>query len=127
MTIKTDQPESEFSIYNDQKKLAAIKYLAHKDLAQTIHQKIVAMLKDKSMDWSNIEAVACFKGPGSFTGLRIGLSVANTLADGMNIPIIGETGDDWLNKAITKLLDNQNDKIVYPFYGAEPNITKPKK
>ncbi len=127
LTIKTDQPESEFAIYEDYQQIADIKYLAHQDLAKTIHSKIAEILKAKNLDWPNLEGIVCFKGPGSFTGLRIGITVANSLAYGLNIPIIGDSGDDWIKKSITKLLKNQNNKIVYPFYGAEPNITQPKK
>jgi len=127
LSLKTDQPESEFALFNDHKQLAQIKYLAHKDLADTIHLKIVELLKSQNLDWQNIEGVICFKGPGSFTGLRIGLSVANSLAYGLDIPIIGEQDSDWQTNAINKLLKKQNDKMVMPFYGAEPNITKPKK
>ncbi|MEI9913483.1 MAG: tRNA (adenosine(37)-N6)-threonylcarbamoyltransferase complex dimerization subunit type 1 TsaB [Candidatus Saccharibacteria bacterium] len=127
LSLKTDQPESEFALFNDHERVAEIKYLAHKDLADTIHLKIVELLKSQNLDWQNIEGVICFKGPGSFTGLRIGLSVANSLAYGLDIPIVGEQDNDWQTKAINKLLQKQNDKTVMPFYGAEPNITKPKK
>jgi tRNA threonylcarbamoyladenosine biosynthesis protein TsaB len=36
----------------------------------------------------DIEGVVCFKGPGSFTGLRIGLTVGNALAYAQNIPVV---------------------------------------
>jgi tRNA threonylcarbamoyladenosine biosynthesis protein TsaB len=79
------------------------------------------------MDWQDLEGIVCFKGPGSFTGLRIGLSVANSSAYGLNIPIIGTKGADWQSQAIDKLLAGQSDRNVLPFYGAEPHVTKPKK
>ena len=85
------------------------------------------LLKKQNLNWSDLEAIVCFKGPGSFTGLRIGLSVANSLAYGLNIPVIGEQGIDWQYKAINKILNGQNDQMVIPYYGADPNITKPRK
>ncbi|MDK2898826.1 MAG: tRNA threonylcarbamoyladenosine biosynthesis protein TsaB [Patescibacteria group bacterium] len=73
--------------------------------------------------WSEITAICVFKGPGSFTGLRIGITVMNTIADANNIPIVGGSGENWQNETISKLADGKNDKIVIPLYGSEPNIT----
>jgi len=67
------------------------------------------------------------KGPGSFTGLRIGITVFNTIADTNNVPIVGETGDSWQDKAIMRLENGENDHVVLPEYGSEANITKPRK
>ena len=38
---------------------------------------------------NQLKAVAVSLGPGSFTGLRIGLGAAKAIAYGLNIPIIG--------------------------------------
>ena len=127
LSIKTDQPESEFALYDDQTLLADVKYLAHRDLGRTIHLKIQELLSGSKIDWSDINGIICFKGPGSFTGLRIGIAVANSLAYGLEIPIIGAKGESWQRKAIDKLIKNQNDEVVLPFYGSEPLITQPKK
>jgi tRNA threonylcarbamoyladenosine biosynthesis protein TsaB len=127
LAIKTDQPESEFWLLKDHKTLGHIKYLAHQNLARTIHLQISKLLKNQNLDWPDIEGLVAYKGPGSFTGLRIGLTVANSLAYSLKIPIIGEKGDDWLESGVTKLQANKNDKIVIPFYGAEPHITQAKK
>jgi len=47
------------------------------------------ILKDASLDKRQIEGIAISIGPGSFTGLRIGLATAKGLALGLNIPLIG--------------------------------------
>jgi tRNA threonylcarbamoyladenosine biosynthesis protein TsaB len=127
LAIKTDQPESMFALYDDHKALAHVKYLAHRDLGRTIHIKILELLKSQKMNWPDVEGIVCFKGPGSFTGLRIGLTVANSLAYGLEIPIVGGRGENWCPEAIDEMLAGQNDKSVNPFYGSEPHITQPKK
>jgi len=114
-------------LFDGQKTLAAVKYLAHHDLSQTVYIKIQELLKSLHLDWPDIEGVICFKGPGSFTGLRIGLTLANSLAYGLDIPIVGSRGSNWQTKAIDTLLAGSNEKNVYPFYGAEPHVTQPKK
>jgi tRNA threonylcarbamoyladenosine biosynthesis protein TsaB len=71
-------------------------------------------------------------GPGSFTGLRIGLSVANAIAYSEDIPIVGvanETDPEKLLQkglAVLKSRSASFEGAIVPFYGAEPNITKPK-
>jgi tRNA threonylcarbamoyladenosine biosynthesis protein TsaB len=80
---------------------------------------------DKS--WTDITGIVAFKGPGSFTGLRIGLTVLNTLADSESIPIVGTTGDDWQAVGLIRLEKGENDELVMPEYGAPPHITTPRK
>jgi len=77
--------------------------------------------------WTDISGVVAFKGPGSFTGLRIGLTVLNTLADSESIPIVGVTGDDWQSTGLARLQAGEDEKLVMPEYGAEAHITTPRK
>jgi tRNA threonylcarbamoyladenosine biosynthesis protein TsaB len=127
LTIRTEKPESEIGLFDGQKKLAYETWLAHRELAETIHLKIKELLEDNGKNLEDIEGIVCFEGPGSFTGLRIGLSVANALAYAQNIPIVARGNPDWLEKGIADLLTGKNDKIALPEYGAPPNITQPRK
>ena len=53
-----------------------------------LHSFIVAVLKEASINLNQIDAVAVSKGPGSYTGLRIGVSAAKGLSFSLNIPLI---------------------------------------
>ncbi len=100
-------------------------------MARDILKFLEDSLENIGKDYKDLEGIGFFAGPGSFTGLRIGASVANTLADGLNIPIVAikkeDENDDWRQKAFEKLKNNENDKIALPFYGRDANITKPRK
>jgi tRNA threonylcarbamoyladenosine biosynthesis protein TsaB len=127
LTIRTDNPEAEIGLYEDEKQLAYETWHAHRELSATIHKKIADVLALQGSTLQKLSGVVCFKGPGSFTGLRIGLTVADALAYGLEIPIVGTTGETWQADGIQKLLAGENEKIALPEYGAEANITKQKK
>jgi len=127
LTIRTDNPEAEIGLFDGQKELAYEKWQAHRQLAETIHQKIEKLLKSQQKDWQDIAGLVAYKGPGSFTGLRIGLSVSNALTASLEIPIVGTSGHDWLSSGLSALQVGQNDKTVMPEYGSPVHITAPKK
>lgn len=80
---------------------------------------------DATLD--DIEGIGVFRGPGSFTGLRIGMTVLNTLAQANRVAIVGELGNDWEEKCLERLLRGDNDHIVLPEYGGDAHVTKPRK
>ena len=94
---------------------------------RTLARGLLKFLEEKTGDLHDISGIGVMKGPGSFTGLRIGLTVANTLADSLNIPIVGATGEDWREIALKKLRAGENEKIVMPEYGTAAHITAPRK
>lgn len=126
LTIRTDKEEAEVGIYNDRTQLAYEKWQAHRQLAETLHKKIVDNLMAADVRLHQLNGFVVFKGPGSFTGLRIGHSVANALAYGLNARVVSEMGDDWLENGLDRILGDQNEKVALPEYGALPNITAPK-
>lgn len=77
--------------------------------------------------WQEVRGIIIFRGPGSFTSLRIGITTANTIAYANSMSIIGETKDDWRADGVRRLLGGENDQMVLPEYGADPHITAPKK
>lgn len=94
---------------------------------RTLARGLLAFIQEKVGDVKNISGIGIMRGPGSFTGLRIGMAVANTLADGLGVPIVGETGDSWRESALGRLSSGEDDQVILPFYGGDAHITKPKK
>lgn len=128
LSIKTDSPDAELTLFDiSSTELVHEVWHADRALAKNLHAHIEEMLQTQRKSWEDLHGVIIFRGPGSFTGLRIGITVANTLAYGLDIPVIGETGDDWQAKALKRFVDHENDKIVLPYYGSEAHITQPKK
>ncbi|EKD56762.1 MAG: hypothetical protein ACD_58C00096G0001 [uncultured bacterium] len=79
--------------------------------SQELLPKIDKLLKSSKVDLSNLKAIAVFQGPGSYTGLRVGVSVANALSWSLNIPVIGikQNQKSLLSRARVKGKTNSNN------------------
>ena len=127
LTIRTDKPLAELSLYEDAKQLSDITWHAHRELAETILVKIEELAKSVQKQVNDIDGVVFFAGPGSFTGLRIGASVANALGASLSIPVVAQKGESWLKNGIMHVRSLQEFSPIEPFYGAEPTTTVQKK
>jgi tRNA threonylcarbamoyladenosine biosynthesis protein TsaB len=127
LTLRTDKPQSEIGLYDDQKQLSYKAWEAHRQLAETLHSMVANLLQFEDRQWSDLEGIVVYRGPGSYTGLRIGISVANALAGSLEIPVVGVQREDWLKTGVEELLKGKSHKIVLPQYGGNIFTTPPKK
>jgi len=117
--LDTSEPEAVIALYKNTKEVSVIKWQAHRELSKTLSEKFQEMLEKSKINQKDLAGICVFSGPGSFTGLRIGISFANAIAFGLNIPI-------YETRQKQNFTLNNPKKIITPFYGAEPKITKPK-
>jgi len=107
-------------------------WISIKNQSKELLPNIDKLLKKNKIKPPQLKWVAVNLGPGSFTGLRVGISIANTFGYELNIPIIGKANVVGGAKArIESLLKlkttGKSFKQVLPEYGRPPRITKPKK
>ncbi len=126
LTLRTDKPEAEVGLYEDSNQLMYHVWRAHRQLAETLHSKITELLGSQAKNLQDIKGIVVYKGPGSFTGLRIGISTANALAYSLNIPIVAQA-NPWIEDGIARLLAGESDGTALPEYGAPAFTTQPKK
>jgi tRNA threonylcarbamoyladenosine biosynthesis protein TsaB len=129
LALRTDQPEAELYLYTGGQEVDSYSWMAHRELSDTLLVKIEQLLASHQLDVSALTGIVVYQGPGSFTGLRIGIATANTLAYTRALPIVGTEGESWLKKGLEKIknLGGVTGQIVIPTYGAQPNITAPRK
>jgi tRNA threonylcarbamoyladenosine biosynthesis protein TsaB len=78
--------------------------------AENLTVFIQSVLENASLTLSDIEAVAVSKGPGSYTGLRIGVSTAKGICYSLNKPLIAV---DTLQALAYGVSAQKNEKILY--------------
>ena len=125
--LDTSTPTCKLTLISDTGEKYDYEWLAERELAKGLHAFINEKLQLHGSSWNDISGIGVYQGPGSYTGLRIGLTVLNTLADALSVPVIGATGESWQSEAIARLESGENDQIVLPEYGGEANITAPRK
>lgn len=65
---------------------------SRREKAQALLSLIYDELKEQGLTIQDVTEIKVHTGPGSFTGLRVGVSVANTLGWSLGLPVNGKTG-----------------------------------
>ena len=103
------------------------------------HSQKLSLLIQDVMDeagakYSELMAVAVSKGPGSYTGLRIGVSTAKGFAYGLDIPLISIETLRILEKGakrkfpesgVAAMIDARRMEVYCEIYDAKGNVIKP--
>ena len=127
LTIKTDQPDAEISLYQGAKLIDSYTWMAGRQLSDTLLLQINTLLQKSDIGLKDLKAIIVYHGPGSFTGLRIGISVVNSMAYSLSIPVLGSGGFDWAQDAIASITSDTFTLGAVPIYGAPVKITKQRK
>ena len=75
------------AITEDNKVLAEVKEEYGQSLSEVALPRIVSMFESTNLTAKDIDKIIVVNGPGSFTGIRIGLTIAKVYAWSLNIPI----------------------------------------
>ena len=99
--------------------------------AEKLHVYIEAVLKEANITSSQLEAIAVSKGPGSYTGLRIGVSAAKGLAYALNIPLISISTLEALahqvnadSGCIVPMLDARRLEVYSAIFDKDYNVVR---
>ncbi|HEY3297705.1 MAG TPA: tRNA (adenosine(37)-N6)-threonylcarbamoyltransferase complex dimerization subunit type 1 TsaB [Armatimonadota bacterium] len=98
---------------------------AHKmDLSQRLLPNINTLLKDCGVEMKDLDAISVSLGPGSFTGIRIGVVTAKTLAQTLGIRMAGLVSLDVLahqfdclpHKLVCPIIKVRKGEVYYALY-----------
>ena len=102
------------------------------DDARNHSEKIMPVIEqallESNLTLQNIDLIVCDKGPGSFTGIRIGVGTVLAFKDSLNIPCIGISSLQALtynineNGTICSLIDAKNDNVYFGVFEKKNNL-----
>lgn len=108
LSIETSTPLCSVAIHSEGKLLATKETLEEGGHGKRLTRLIEAACEEANLTIKNMDAIAISIGPGSYTGLRIGLATAKGLCFGLEKPLIS------LNTL--KIMANAWDKKGEPIY-----------
>ena len=122
LSIDTSSSICAVGILEDNKLIKEISQnngLTHSEKLMPIIEQI---LVETNLKLNDIDLLVCDKGPGSFTGIRIGVATVKAFTDSLNIPAIGISSLEALcytvptDGIICSLIDAKNDNCYYSVF-----------
>lgn len=99
---------------------------------RTHSQKLMPMIeeifKETNLSLNDIDLLACCVGPGSFTGIRIGIATVKAFCDSQNIPVVGVTSLESLSYnldtdgTIFSIIDAKNENVYVAGFSCKNKI-----
>ena len=105
-------------LFTEEKVLASVQKECWKHQSEEIFPAIFTLLEETGMKADDIEAVVITKGPGSYTGVRIAMTVAKVLASSKHLPLytIGTLDLYAGNETCTVVLDARSKRVYFGRY-----------
>ena len=123
LALDTATMVSSVALADEKKIMAELTLQTKLTHSETLMPHVQQIMEMADVKREYLEAIAVSIGPGSFTGLRIGLAAAKTLAYAFNIPLIGVSTMEALawhypvpNVNIVPLIDAQKGNVYSAVY-----------
>lgn len=122
----TSEPAAIFLLASNMEILDRVILGQKNRLSELLIVEIDNLLKKNKSSKENLQAIFVHPGPGSYTGVRIGVATANLLAFSLNIPVYGFSFEKSKKIALKKIKSQTFVSPVLPIYKSAPTITQKK-
>lgn len=115
------------ALWDENKVVESVSTKLDKDLSVFTLQKIKEMFEKANLGPSSIDKIIVVNGPGSFTGIRIGVATIKPIAEVLNIKVASCTSLEVLAKnveneeIIVSLIDSRNNQVYCGIFDKEYN------
>jgi tRNA threonylcarbamoyladenosine biosynthesis protein TsaB len=135
LTLSTSTAQGSLVLSREGEAVQGRTWLKEKSHSEKVTLELQDLFKTAKLEFKDLNLLICTQGPGSFTGIRVGLSVVKTLAYAYKLPIIAI--DDCMAIAfngktsqlpIAVMIDAQKNKVflaTYKWNGKLEVITPP--
>ena len=89
LAIDTSSNTASVALSHEGEPLASLTWKTAQNHTMELLPNLLCLLQQAKVEISSIEAIIVAKGPGSFNGLRVGISTAKGLTSALNIPLLG--------------------------------------
>ena len=124
--IETSTPQTSVAIGTELEILASVS-IAGKARQEMVTPALQQLLAWTGLDLAQVGGIAVGVGPGLFTGLRVGVETAKTLAQVLRVPIVGVMSLDALayasrhtHKQVVAVIDGRRHEVFWARYRAVP-------
>ncbi len=117
LSIETSTAICSVAIHSDAKLMANADLYLEKSHSNSLTPLIEQLLNHCDLQMNDLNAIAVSSGPGSYTGLRIGLSTAKGLCYALDIPLISISSLDSMTTQVLNF-DNGDNSIYIPMLDA---------
>lgn len=130
LSIDTSSNLCSVAILEDNKIIKEMHNKSEKEHSETLMPMIDDILNSSNLTLEDINLIACSKGPGSFTGIRIGLATIKAFADSKEIPVMGINSLEALgfcgvikkgNGEYISIIDAKNNNVYFAIYKMKNN------
>ncbi len=128
--MDTSSVNATVAVMNDKKLIGEFVVSNDKTHSQIIMPLAEDLLKKCGLDIGDVDVFSVCTGPGSFTGLRIGMATVKTLAQVMNKPVIGVSSLDALQHncslfdgIVCPIIDARHGEVYNALYSSGKLIT----
>ena len=102
----------------------------NKTHSETLLPLINELLSETNIKLQDINLIACDNGPGSFTGIRIGISTVKAIAESLNIPVVAVSSLEGLaynihdSECICSLIDARNNQVYCGLFDSNHTLIR---
>jgi tRNA threonylcarbamoyladenosine biosynthesis protein TsaB len=125
--IETSTPQTTVALGTEQGMIAAILLSSGKANHEVIIPNVDHLLRWADVSLSSVRGIAVGLGPGLFTGMRVGIATAKSLAQALSVPIVGLASLDvvafsarYARRLICAVVDAKRKELFYAFYRPVP-------
>jgi tRNA threonylcarbamoyladenosine biosynthesis protein TsaB len=125
--IETSTPQASVTIGSEQGIIGSCTISRGAAYGEFLLPAVEFLMHQSSLTYRQLSAVAVGLGPGLFTGMRVGVTTAKTLAQALSVPIVGVPSLDlvafdarYTPKVICPVLDAKRGEVFFAFYRQVP-------